>query len=109
VSSSGHLTIAQYFLGINDGVLILDVCLHIGTLFAVIVFFFQDLRSLFKDIPMLINIGIVTAITGSVGIVFHDFFEVFFHSPSMVMFALIINGAVLLSIRKKNQRIKLFP
>lgn len=39
VSSSGHLTIAQHLMGMEEAGLFLDVMLHIGTLVAVFIFY----------------------------------------------------------------------
>jgi len=39
VSSSGHLTIAQHLMGMEEAGLFLDVMLHIGTLVAVLIFY----------------------------------------------------------------------
>ncbi len=42
VSSSGHLVLAEYFLGLKETSLAFDVTLHIGTLLAVLAFFYKD-------------------------------------------------------------------
>jgi undecaprenyl-diphosphatase len=49
VSSSGHLVLAQDILGVNmegGGLLAFDVCLHFGTLMAVLVVFRKDIVSI---------------------------------------------------------------
>jgi undecaprenyl-diphosphatase len=43
VSSSGHLVLGQYFLGIREPQLFFDIMLHIGTLGAVILTFCRDI------------------------------------------------------------------
>src|SRR3712207_9087996 len=45
VSSSGHLLLGQYFLGLDQARfgLSFDVALHLGTLVAVVAFFWRDL------------------------------------------------------------------
>ena len=48
VSSSGHLTIAQHLMGMKESELFLDVMLHIGTLFAVLVFYRKLIWRLIK-------------------------------------------------------------
>ncbi len=48
VSSSGHLILAHYVLGVHSGGLTFDVALHLGTLLALLIYFH-------KDIIMLIN------------------------------------------------------
>ncbi len=48
VSSSGHLALAQWLTGVGQGSLVDDIALHVGTLFAVIVFYRRDLIALFR-------------------------------------------------------------
>ena len=42
ISSSGHLVLAEYFLGLEDVGLSFDVALHLGTLLAILVYFRKD-------------------------------------------------------------------
>ena len=41
ISSSGHLAIAQYFLGIKENNLLFDVALHVGTLLSVVFVYYK--------------------------------------------------------------------
>ncbi len=52
ISSSGHLKIAQRLFGLEGGsrFLFFDCLLHMGTLLAVVVFFFQDVKTLSKSL-----------------------------------------------------------
>lgn len=62
ISSSGHLAGLYHFLGIEEHKLLFTVCLHIGTLVAVFIFFWNDILSLFstqKKLGLLIIIGSV--------------------------------------------------
>ena len=43
VSSSGHLRIASDILGLTENTLVMDVAVHVGTLFAVMLYFWRDL------------------------------------------------------------------
>jgi undecaprenyl-diphosphatase len=43
VSSSGHLRVASDILGMSENTLVMDVAVHVGTLFAVILYFWRDL------------------------------------------------------------------
>lgn len=43
VSSSGHLRITSEILGISENTLVMDVAVHVGTLFAVVLYFWRDL------------------------------------------------------------------
>src|SRR5690349_2226367 len=47
VSSSGHLVLAHHALGVFDTGLSFDVALHLGTLLALVAFFYKDLWELF--------------------------------------------------------------
>jgi undecaprenyl-diphosphatase len=42
VSSSGHLILAEHFLGFSEGGLAFDVALHLGTLTAILIYFRKD-------------------------------------------------------------------
>lgn len=44
ISSSGHLILASRFFGMPDQGVLIDVALHIGSLFAVLVYFWRDVR-----------------------------------------------------------------
>lgn len=91
VSSSGHLVVAQKLFGLDDVPLVFDVCLHVATLAAVVLFFRKtiiDLISVFirmlakkplegdkpKQITILAVI-VATVITGVLGIVSSHFIE----------------------------------
>ena len=49
VSSSGHLVLAQHILGVNEAGVLLEVILHMGTLAAIILYFYNDLIQLAVD------------------------------------------------------------
>ena len=52
ISSSGHLSLAQHFLGLGGekGILLFSVMLHLGTLAAVFVAFFSTIKELFFEV-----------------------------------------------------------
>ncbi len=49
VSSSGHLSVAQHFMNVEDGSMTLSVVLHIGTLIAVIIAFHKRIWGMIKE------------------------------------------------------------
>jgi len=49
VSSSGHLVLSQKIFEINEPLVLFDILLHLGTLFAIFIFFYKDLFSLVVD------------------------------------------------------------
>ena len=48
VSSSGHLVIVQYMLGIESPGNALEILFHIGTLFSVIFVFYKDIKLIYN-------------------------------------------------------------
>jgi len=109
ISSSGHLVFFQSLLGLKEPHLFFDVMLHLGTLLAVIVFFWKDiarivqgsmrmLREEKKDSPdgkLLLLIVLASVPTGLMGIVFRDWVESFFSEPKLVGAMLLVTGGVL--------------
>ncbi len=112
VSSSGHLLLGQYFLGMDQERfgLTFDAAIHTGTVLAVIVFFWRDLlrmlgaffRSLRgpnfeeRDQRMAYLILVATIPAGVVGLLFQNFFENNdnVRSPWLVAFNLVLVGAL---------------
>ncbi|MFA5355882.1 MAG: undecaprenyl-diphosphate phosphatase [Candidatus Omnitrophota bacterium] len=100
VSSSGHLVIAQKLFGMNEQVLAVSVILHLGTLLAIIIFFFKDILILLRDFKLILYVAVVTLATGVIGISGKDLFEGLFSSPRLVAAALIVTGIILILARK---------
>ena len=91
VSSSGHLAVAQRLFSLNDVPLIFDVCLHVATLVAVVIFFRKTIidlicvffrmimrKPLEGDKPkqtMIFAVIVATLITGVIGIITSRFIE----------------------------------
>lgn len=48
VSSSGHLLLLQEIFGLTENTLFVTIILHLGTLVAVVIYYFKDLVSLLK-------------------------------------------------------------
>lgn len=126
VSSSAHLVLTPELLGAKSS-LAFDTLLHVGTLVAVIGYFWKDITSMIKsfvssllDIPRgkfkeeltedpykrlawLVVVGTIPA--GLMGVLFKSEFEALFDSVTMVGFFLLVTGVILWSsewITKKN-------
>ena len=56
ISSSSHLIIFSKLLGFQNHNLVTDVCLHIGSLIAVVVFFFDEIVNFIKNINLFFKI-----------------------------------------------------
>ena len=47
VSSSGHLVLVHYFFGFKEPSVLFDICLHVATLGAILLYFWRDVLGLF--------------------------------------------------------------
>lgn len=103
VSSSGHLILAHYFFGINTTGLSFDVALHLGTLFALIIFFHKDLWQLLKGLfgkgpqtrlAWLLIMATVPAVI--VGVLLEKSAESAFRSPRLVAINLAVVAVIML-------------
>jgi len=96
VSSSGHLVIAQKLFGLSGEEIAISVVLHLGTLLAVIIFFFKDIITIIRNLKLTVFVILTTAITAIIAILGRGFFEGLFSSPRAVIIALFFNGIILL-------------
>lgn len=112
ISSSGHLLLGQYFLGMDQETfgLSFDVALHLGTLLAVVSFFWRDLlrlalaflRSLtgpnFSDPDQKLAYLIISSTVPAalIGFLFEDFFSTAVRSPWVVVTTLVVVGGLLI-------------
>ena len=126
VSSSGHLVLAQTFLGLNEPLVFFDVMLHVGTLAAVLVVyrdaiwklttgglstltdtqFWRKPASTFNTstelrFVWLILIGSIP--TGVIAVLFKTELESFFHEVRLVSVMLILTGVILQLPRLRKQ------
>lgn len=109
VSSSGHLALAQHFLGIDSPGVTFEVLVHFGTALAVIVFFRKRIEAIITALaglaldrphdPEDARIGILLVVgtipAAAVGLLFAGAVEATFRSPAIVSVALIVTGVVL--------------
>ncbi len=110
VSSSGHLLLSQYFLGMDQDRfgLTFDAAIHTGTVLAVVSFFWRDLLRMARafltslrgpnfedrDQRMAYLILVATIPAGIVGFFFENFFEREVRSPWLVTFNLVLVGVL---------------
>ena len=110
VSSSGHLLLGQYFLGMDQDRfgLTFDASIHTGTVLAVVSFFWRDLLRIAaafagslgapsladRDQRMAYLILVACIPAGVVGLLFQNFFEEEIRSPWLVAFNLVLVGAL---------------
>ena len=118
ISSSGHLVLIPHLIGFESN-LVFDTVLHVGTLLAIFICFWEDIVKIIKaffdslaDIPKgklvpnirkddykklawLLIIGNIPA--GIIGILLKDYFEAAFSNVLMVGIFLLVTGGILYS------------
>ena len=116
VSSSGHLLIFQKILGFTSLPLVYDIFFHLGTLLAVVIYFFKDLKPLAlrfyeKDnFHMLLLLATASLPTAIIGFIFKDFFEKLFEKHAYLGFCFIFTAIVLLATKYlRVKKIAMFP
>lgn len=129
ISSSGHLVIFQNLFGLKEPIVGFDISVHIGTLIAIITYFFHDIREIIKAFIRLCFLlvkgktswsmlmedyyikWIVLIIAGSVptailGLAFYRISERLFSSVFLVGITLIITGSILWLSRNAKTTVK---
>jgi len=97
ISSSGHLVLAQKLLHIKEAGLLLDTMLHLGTLVAVIIYFWDDILSLLRRpwqrLTWLLLWGTLPTVV--IALLFKDLFEELFASGSTLGYEFIATGLII--------------
>jgi undecaprenyl-diphosphatase len=111
VSSSGHLVIAQHFLGLNPP-LIFDVMLHFGTLIVVLVMFRNDVLDILKALvkgnfnseegKLALHLIIGSIPIAIIGVTFYGFIKSLFSNLLAAGLALLVTGCVLFISEKRS-------
>jgi undecaprenyl-diphosphatase len=91
ISSSGHLVIVQSLIpNFSQPGIVLDVVLHAGTIFSILIYFWKNLYILVKKYWIQIIVGSIPA--GILGVLIESRIETVFESTMVVGFALIITA-----------------
>lgn len=123
ISSSGHLIIAPWLFNFTDPGLSFDVALHLGTLIAIILYFWKDWLTILglafrrirrhttnddslyqKNILWLIIVATIPGAT--IGYLFEKQAETVFRNPLLIALMLILAGAFLFWADKRNKSLK---
>jgi len=118
ISSTAHLILFPWFLGWPDPGLSFDVALHVGTLVAVLAFFWRDWIDIFKSTannvfhtkyniqntkypPNLLWLLVIASVPGALfGMLFDDKAEQALRNPLLIAFTLSMIGLVLYLVDK---------
>lgn len=102
VSSSGHLVLMEKF-GFSNQTLLMDISLHVGTLVAVLAFFYKDIFDLLKGFykcgtqqqKLAFQLVLATIPACVVGFFFVDIIETVLRSPLVIAFTSVFYGILL--------------
>ncbi|WP_199617086.1 undecaprenyl-diphosphate phosphatase [Paenibacillus alkalitolerans] len=97
ISSTGHLYLGRHAFGLNEAGLFLDTMLHIGTLFAVLFYYREELvriiRNPFSKLTGLLVVGTIPAVV--VGVSLEDLFENISNTGVTVGWEFLVTGTFL--------------
>lgn len=106
VSSSGHLVVMGQFMNTEGDSLLLNVCLHFGTLVSIIVVYWHEIwRILRDDRKVIVYLVAATVPVAVLGVCFGDWFEKQFENMNFVGYFFILTGLVLIAGRYADKRI----
>ena len=124
ISSSAHIVFSNELYGLITGTQVLgevnqeevffDIMVHLATLFAVIIYFFKDLKEIFngffkslkekdyknKNFSLVNYIALSVIITGIIGLLLKEKVEQIIQSPQTICVLLFITGLILLISEK---------
>lgn len=106
ISSSAHLVVIPWLLNWNDLGPTFDVALHMGTLAALIGYFWRDWLAMFKDWrkPMLWFIALGCIPGALLGYKFEKYFDTVFHSPLYIGIFMIAMGLLMYAAEKYGKK-----
>jgi len=118
ISSSGHLVLVPWLLGWDASSLTFDTTVHLGTLVAVVVYFWRDigrivggvlktlrdrnLDDFYGRLGWLIVVGSIPA--AAAGALLESFFERLFGTPALVSILLLVTGLILFASERASRR-----
>lgn len=124
ISSSAHIVFSTKLYTLisghelanvaNQEEIFFDIIVHLATLFAVVIYFFKDLKEIFKnsfcaikekdyqnkDLKLILLIALSVVITGIIGLVLKSPVEGLLANPKLICIMLFITGLVLLLSEK---------
>ena len=101
VSSTGHMILASYFMGIEEDPFtkLFEVCIQLGAILSVVVLYWKKFFDFSKwQFYLKLVIAVIPALV--LGFLFNDAIEALLESPLTVSVMLILGGVVLLFIDK---------
>lgn len=113
ISSTGHMILINEFLHLNITDAFKEmffVVIQLGAIMAVVVLYFKKLNPFKRDkeerkatinLWLMVLIGCIPA--GIIGVLFNDWFDLYFYNATTVIIALIVYGILFIVIENKNK------
>lgn len=106
VSSTGHLLLAEYFLGIASSGRSFEVLIQLGAILAILTVYFGKLLNILINLPrdartqrFVLSVLAAFLPAAVIGATLHNFIKsVLFESPMLICVALIVGGIILLVV-----------
>ncbi|MEI7511572.1 MAG: undecaprenyl-diphosphate phosphatase [Candidatus Peregrinibacteria bacterium] len=97
ISSTGHLILSSYFLGLPESSFVksFEIAIQLGAILAVFSLYFQHLK---KYPKLFITLSLAFIPTGIIGLLAYKTIKLYLFSPLTVSIALVVGGIVLLFI-----------
>jgi len=97
ISSTGHLVLFRQLFGLQEAGLLFDTMLHLGTLLAVVIVFWPEIRHLLANptgkLARLLVVGTIP--TAVIGLTFEDYFETISRTGQTIGFEFVATGLIL--------------
>lgn len=110
VSSSGHLVIFQKIFDFSEPPIAFDTIVHFGTFFALVFFFWADIKRIFQNFRLILLLAVGTVPIVFVGLLLKERIETIFNSLFLVGIFFFITAAILFFasfIKSSNPRKKI--
>ncbi|AIG25032.1 undecaprenyl-diphosphate phosphatase [Brevibacillus laterosporus] len=110
ISSTGHLVLFGKLFGLREAGLLFDTLLHLGTLFAVVIVFWDELlyviRNPFSKLTRLLIVGTIP--TGIIGLTFKDYFEEISQTGQTIGVEFLATGLILWAVESMRKGTRAF-
>ena len=113
ISSSAHLVLVPWLMNWTYSGLTFDIALHVGTLIAVVIYFWKDWLNLLskgltrpkeKEGKLFWYLVLATIPGALIGFVLEDIAETVFRNPVLIAFMLILLGVILYAVDRKGKK-----
>ncbi|OGJ50242.1 hypothetical protein A2335_04185 [Candidatus Peregrinibacteria bacterium RIFOXYB2_FULL_32_7] len=101
ISSSGHLVLGEYFLNLEfESLKSFDVVLHVGSLLAILIYFYKDFSNIIKNIfnikgqSAVFKLFIATIPAVIIGLTLEEQIDSIFRNPKMIAIVMIFTGLI---------------